>query len=190
MQYLVSTRHLGIKYRKEGSTFTIQGYSDSNWAGCEVARKSISGYVIMASGGAISWKSKLQTIVAHSTIEAEYVGLSECAREIMWLRSLLFELGHGQEQATWLYGDNTASISVAEIPRTHARSKSIDIRHHSIRGFVEANHIKLKQINTQDMTADIFTKALGRRDFIRHRTALGMRTALTHIPGGVSESEC
>ena len=145
----------------------------------------------MANGGAISCRSKLQTIVAHSTMEAEYIGLTECAREIIWLRSLLLELGHTQNQPTTLFGDNTASISVAEPPRTHTRSKTIDIRHHAIRSWIETKQIKLEHIRTTEMTADIMTKALQAPDFIKHRASMGLHATLAErIPGGVLDMKC
>ena len=124
-------------------------------------------------------------------MEAEYIGLTECAREMIWLRSLLLELGHAQNQATTLFGDNTASISVAENPRTHTRSKTIDIRHHAIRSWIETKQIKLVHIRTTEMTADIMTKALHAPDFIKHRASMGLHaTSAGRIPGGVLDMKC
>jgi hypothetical protein len=91
----------------------------------------------MMAGGAISWQSKLQPTVAQSTTEAEYIAASAAAREGVYLRHLLSDLGFEQQEPTIVYEDNTGAIALAENPVHHSRTKHIDIRFHYIRECVE-----------------------------------------------------
>ena len=79
------------------------------------------------AGGAITWFSKKQSITAMSTTEAEYIALSEAAREVYWLRNLFFELGFAQSLPTTIQGDNNGSIAMTKNPQFHKRSKHIDL---------------------------------------------------------------
>jgi hypothetical protein len=129
--YLAGTKNLGITYTEPqgvtGRNNLFYGYSDSSFATAD-DKKSISGYVYLASGGAITWKSKKQTIIALSSTEAEYVALSESGCEACWLRNLYGELGFPQTNPTVLKGDNEGSCSMAENPQFHQRSKHIDLK--------------------------------------------------------------
>ena len=99
LRYLKGTINIDILYKQDGSDKCI-GYSDTDWAGDTLDRKSTSGYIFMLSGGPISWSSKKQKCVALSTAEAEYVALSESAQECLWLRQLEAELGCPPEGPT------------------------------------------------------------------------------------------
>jgi hypothetical protein len=77
LRYLVHTPCFGIWYPK-GSTFDLIGYSDSNYVGCKVDRKSTSGTYQFLERSLVSWSSKKQTSVALSTAEAEYVAVGQC----------------------------------------------------------------------------------------------------------------
>lgn len=91
LKYLKGTKDRGIVYGQ--GTLTIEGYSDSDWAGDKGSRKSTSGYIFMLNGGPVSWCSKRQATVALSSTEAEYIALTLAAKEATWLRLLLTELG-------------------------------------------------------------------------------------------------
>lgn len=92
--YLKATRDVGILYiGEQGGDLPIRGYSDSDWAGDYVIRKSTSGFIFMLYSGAVSWCLKHQTTIALSSTEAKYVVLSLTSKEAMWLRLLLKELG-------------------------------------------------------------------------------------------------
>ena len=95
-RYLQETQHTRIRYQRLDDEHTVFpksfGYTDSDWAGDQHDRKSTSGYVLLLCGGAISWKSRKPDVVATSSTEAEYVALSEAAKESIWLRRLLTEL--------------------------------------------------------------------------------------------------
>ena len=88
--YLGGTKSYGLHYCKSGNErLILHGYSDGDWAGCTKTRKSISGWIFMLCGAAISWQSKKQSVVAMSSCKAEYIALISSAREAVWLRRLL-----------------------------------------------------------------------------------------------------
>lgn len=84
LRYLKGTKELGICYEKGGDP-KLSAYSDSDWGQEKPERKSISGHVFLFAKGAVSWRSKKQSVVAQSTVEAQYIALSFAIREAMWL---------------------------------------------------------------------------------------------------------
>ena len=164
LEYVKNTHHYGLRYTRpcEGIKLEglLHGYSDADWAGQVEDRRSTSGYVFKLAGGPISWQSKTQKSVALSTAEAEYMALSDAAKEAMHLRALLTVLGIDVEEKTVIYEDNQAAIKIAENPVLHDRTKHIDIRYHFVRELVEALKIDVVYINTKDMVADLMTKAV------------------------------
>ena len=132
MRYLKGTIDFGILYTKQKSQNFV-AYSDADWAGDLDDRKSTSGYLFQICGGAVSWRSKKQSSVALSTAEAEYIALASTAQEAVWLRQLTTELGSGSTEATTIYEDNQAAISMSKNPQYHGRAKHISIKYHFIR---------------------------------------------------------
>ena len=128
----------------------------------------------MKAGGAITWGSKKQNIVSLSSTEAEYISMSDAARDALWLRSLYSELGYPQPEPTLIKGDNLSALAIAENPRYHKRTKHFDIKNHYIRDQIKNEIIQISYCPTGDMTADIFTKALPRQLFERHRDTLNV----------------
>jgi ATP-binding cassette subfamily B (MDR/TAP) protein 1 len=103
LRYIKGTSDVALCY--EGSEFTVRGYVDSDFASDLEKRKSITGYVFIITGGAVSWVSKLQTVVALSTTEAEYMAATQACKEAMWMKKLIEELRHKQENIL-LYCDS------------------------------------------------------------------------------------
>jgi hypothetical protein len=91
-RYLAGSKTMGLTYDCSIDCDAVETFSDSDWAADQDGRRSTTGYIVYLYGCAISWKSKLQHTVAHSSTEAEYMAMSDTAREIMWLRGLLSEL--------------------------------------------------------------------------------------------------
>ena len=181
LRYLKGTKNIGITYSKPETEDMVNqsgliGYSDASFAN-NYDRTSVSGYVFKAAGGAITWGSKKQNIVSLSTTEAEYICLSDAAREATWLRNLYEEVGFPQEEPTLVYGDNLSALAIAENPRYHRRTKHFDIKHHYIRDQVSNKTIVTGYLPTAQMTADIFTKALPRQAHELHRNSLGLFSA-------------
>ena len=138
----------------------IEGFSDSDWAGCVDTQRSTSGFVWIMSGGAICWRSKLQAIVTLSSMEAEYVGATPAVQEVVWLRDLLQELGVADATPSLLNMDNHGAVSLTRGTGDSNRMKHIDIRYHFIRSHVEDKHIEVQFLPTDEMTANILTKNL------------------------------
>lgn len=172
MRYLNGTIDYGLLYEKNS---TIEGFSDADWAGDLNDRKSTSGYVFMMSGAAISWNSKKQTCVALSTAEAEYIALSKASQESIWLRRLLADMGEKQPNATIINEDNQSAIAMTKNPQFHGRAKHIDMKYHYVREQVKSNEIQLKYCQSGDMIADIMTKGIGRVQFDKLRTMIGLK---------------
>jgi hypothetical protein len=122
---LQGTKDLCPTYHRTGSKELFTTYSDADYGGDKDNGKSTSGYCIIVGGGAISWRSKVQTFVVASTTEAEFVAAFEAGREIHWLRSLLQELGYKLRDASSLNVNNQSAISVAKNPEHHGRMKAM-----------------------------------------------------------------
>lgn len=137
----------------------VLGYSDADGMSQE-DRHAISGYVFMLNGGAISWLSKRQDTISLSTMEAEYIALTHAAKEAIWLKNLISELFGSITTPILILADNQSAIALAKDDRFHAHTKHIDIRYHFICYIIEEGNIRLTYCPTEDMTADIFTKAL------------------------------
>ena len=187
LRYLSATRDRGITFG--GGDLSIQGYSDSDWAGDKEDRKSTSGYVFMLNNGPISWASKRQKTVALSSTEAEYMALTLAAKETIWIRLLMTELGLMQDDATptvnvleregaiALKGDNQSAIALANNPVLHSRTKHIDIQHHFIRNEVTEGRIDLTYVSTEHMVADGLTKPLTHVKFFSFIRQLHMNSS-------------
>jgi len=162
LRYLKHTRDLRITYNGHTEHGAFQGYSDADWAGDTETRSSTSAYVFFLFGAPITWKSSRQHTIALSSTESEYYGLTNTAKEAIWLQTLLTELQyHGKEHVpTHIYGDNQSSLALAENPEYHQRTKHIDIKYHFIRQQVEKGTIHLSYVPTAQMVADGMTKPL------------------------------
>ena len=123
LRYLAGTKEYAIKYLANPRVDNrLQGYADASYVNTGDC-KSVSGYVFMLGSGAISWRSKKQTIIALSSTEAEYVALSEAAREAIWLRSLLIEMELSQNSPIVIKGDNDGSLVIAKNQQFHTSAK-------------------------------------------------------------------
>jgi hypothetical protein len=131
LRYLVSTPCFGIWYPK-GSTFDLIGYSDSDYVGCKVDRKSTSGTCQFLGRSLVSWSSKKQRSIALSTVEAEYVAAGQCCAQLLWMRQTLRDFGYNLSKVPLLC-DNESAIRLVDNPVEHSRTKHIDIWHHFLR---------------------------------------------------------
>jgi hypothetical protein len=130
-RYLVHTPNLGLWYPK-GSTFDLFGYSDSDYAGCKVDRKSTTGTCQFLGRSLVSWSSKKQNSVALSTAEAEYVAAGACCAQLLWMRQTLNDFGCEYKKIPLLC-DNESAIKLANNTVQHSKTKHIDITHHFLR---------------------------------------------------------
>ncbi|KAM1173977.1 hypothetical protein ACFX19_027172 [Malus domestica] len=141
------------------------GYVDSDYAGDLDGRKSTTGYVFTMAKGPVCWRSILQSSVALSTTEAEYMAVAEAIKEAIWIHGLIRDLGVDQKQVE-VHCDSQSAIYLAKYQVHHARTKHIDVRYHFIRGIVGEGEIILQKIPTKDNTADMLTKVVGVAKFV------------------------
>jgi hypothetical protein len=163
MRYLVLTPNLGLWYPK-GSHFELLRYSDADYAGCKVDRKSIFGRCQFLGWSLVSWSSKKQNCVALSTTEAEYVTAGSCYAQLIWMRQTLKDYGYTMNHIPLLC-DNESAMKIAYNPCEYSRTKHIDIRHHFLRDHAIKGDIVILYVGTNDKLADIFTKPLDEKRF-------------------------
>lgn len=165
IRYLLKTKDICIIYNCYSE---LIGYSDSDFASDVDSRTSNTGYIFMMNGGPVTWASRKQNTVALSTTESEYMAASEAAKEILWLRQLLIDIGEPQLMVT-LCVDNQSTIKLIHNPIYHKRTKHIDIRYNFIREKVEQNIIVIKYVESSIQLADFLTKALPYGKFVQNR---------------------
>ena len=181
MSYLVNTKTVGLTL--SGSKKPLEGYVDSDWAGCRDTRRSTTGYVFTFNNSPIVWSCKRQATVASSTVEAEYIAMGEAVRETVWLRGVLKALDCHQRDSTRLNCDNQGAIALAGKPTTHQRTKHIDIRHHMIREHIVAKTISLFYIPTVQQKADMLTKSLTGHLHSSNMKSLGLSRPVIPMKG-------
>nr|GEU50544.1 retrotransposon protein, putative, unclassified [Tanacetum cinerariifolium] len=150
-------------------------FADADHASCQDTQRSTSGTFQFLGERLISWSSKRQKSAAISSTEAEYIVLSGCCAQILWMRSQITDYGLGFNKIP-VYCDNKNVIALCCNNVQHSRSKHIDIRYHFIKEQVENEVIKLYFVNTEYQLADLFTKALGRDRIEFLINKLGMRS--------------
>jgi hypothetical protein len=124
-------------------------FSNADFAGCRVERKSTSGSCQFLGSSLVLWSSRKQSSVAQSTTEAEYVAAASCCFQLLWISYTLRDFGEECTQIP-LRCDSTSAISVAKNPVLHSRTKHIEVRYHFLRDNVEKGTIVLSHVPTQD----------------------------------------
>jgi transposase InsO family protein len=157
LRYLGGTPDYGITFGPNKLDFA--GYCDADFAGDVDTRKSTSGYVFTLGGGAISWSSKKQATVAASTTEAEYMSAAYAVKEALWLGNLLSDIGLDIFPVK-IFGDNQSALKLLRNPISSLRSKHIDVAYHFARDRVMRGDIIFSYVKTEDMLADMMTKAV------------------------------
>ena len=178
-RYLKGTASFGITYTRS-TDFVVQGYSDADFGGDLDTRRSTTGYIFQVCGGCLSWRSKLQRIVALSSCESELIALTEAMKEALWFRKILADLCFDTSDPLKLHEDNQAAISVssANSRKLSSRTKHFETRYFAIRHHIEANAICVEYCPTTEMIADMLTKPLGAVLFRRLLTMMGIRSVL------------
>lgn len=165
LRYLKGTADLGLVYSNESQG--LHSYVDADWGNDIVDRKSYSGFVLLLGGTAVAWESKKQKIVSLSTTEAEYISLSDGAKETVFNFKLIDELiknfndnGNilGATNGIKMYCDNQSALALSNNDINGKRSKHIDIRYHYVKNLVKSQLIEPNYISTKDMLADFLTK--------------------------------
>ncbi|RVX20446.1 Retrovirus-related Pol polyprotein from transposon RE1 [Vitis vinifera] len=173
LRYLKMTPGKGLFFRKTENRNT-EVYSDADWEGNIIDRRSTSGYCSFVWGNLVTWRSKKQSVVARSSAEAEYRALAQGICEGIWIKRVLSELGQTSSSPILMMCDNQAAISIAKNPVHHDRTKHVEIDRHFITEKVTSETVKLNYVPTKHQTADILTKALPRPNFEDLTCKLGL----------------
>ncbi|XP_031106199.1 secreted RxLR effector protein 161-like [Ipomoea triloba] len=162
LRYLKGTKDYKLGFRQTDN-LDVVGYSDADFAGCVDSRKSISGCVFIMAGGAISWRSVKQSLIATSTCEAEFVSCFEATSQGVWLKNFISELRvmDSISKPLKVYCDNSAAIFLAKNNnKSRSRSKHIDIKFLAIMERVKNKVVIIEHIKTELMLADPLTKGM------------------------------
>jgi hypothetical protein len=160
LRYIKGTVDVGLVYERDHrGKQECTGYVDSDYAGDLDKRRSTTGYVFTLSQAPISWRCTLQSTVALSTTEAEYMAMTEAMKEAIWLQGLLDDLGVEQDFLQ-VRCDSMSAIYLAKNQVYHARTKHIDVRYHFVRDVLDDGDILLVKIHTNDNPADMLTKVV------------------------------
>ena len=172
--YIRNTMDYGLTYSRD-SDLTPLAYVDADYGGCRDTRRSTSGYVFTMSGGPVTWSSKRQAMVALSTVEAEYVAMSRCSQQMVWMQTWLDEVEIEHNIPGIIRGDSHGAIALGRNTKDHGKVKHIDIRHHYLRELIKSGAISFKQVPSADNVADLFTKPLACDHHYRFLDVLNIR---------------
>ena len=173
--YLYTTRNQGIRYGHKVHDIIghnlVYGYADADYAMCPDTRKSNTGWVFMYNGGAISWRSCQQSVTALSTSEAEYMAISDSAKEARSLLKLNTSLDLMNKNNIKIYEDNRGALKWTSTQSEPNRTKHIDVHFHHIKDMVQLGRITVVPVETELQLADAFTKALprDRHEFLKEK---------------------
>ncbi|KAA0063166.1 Beta-galactosidase [Cucumis melo var. makuwa] len=173
LRYLKNTPGKGLMFRKTNRK-TIEAYTDSDWAGSVIDRKSTSGYCTFVWGNLVTWRSKKQSVVPRSSAEAEYKAMSLGICEEIWLQKVLSDLHQEYETPLKHFCDNKAAISIANNPVQHDRTKHVEIDRHFIKERLDSGSICIPYIPSSQQIADVLTKGLLRPHFDLCVSKLGL----------------
>ncbi|KAG8498939.1 hypothetical protein CXB51_005359 [Gossypium anomalum] len=157
LRYLRGTTDVCLQFGRTEDG--VIGYVDADFAGDLDRRRSLTGYVFTIGGCAISWKATLQTTVALSTTEAEYMAITEACKEAIWLKGLFSELNEDL-QISIVFCDSQSAIFLTKDQMFHERTKHIDVRYHFVRDIIARGDIVVSKISTHENPADMMTKSL------------------------------
>ena len=170
IHYLAGTPELGLVYQHTSDKLSLEAYADSNYGGEDSdCAKSQTGYLIYFGGGLIDWTSNIQSVVAQASSEAEQIAAFNTSRTVVYFRHLLEEFNIHMDGATTIWEDNSACIAQSKNPVHHKRTRHILLKYHYLRDLTESGIVKLQYICTKDQVADLLTKPLPKKDFLRLR---------------------
>ncbi|GKA65753.1 ribonuclease H-like domain-containing protein [Tanacetum coccineum] len=174
LRYVRGTLDHGLQLHVS-STAQLTAYTDADWAGCPVTRRSTSGYCVFLGDNLLSWSAKRQVTLSRSSAEAEYRGVANVVAETAWVRNLLLELHAPLTTATLVYCDNVSAVYLSTNPVQHQRTKHIEIDIHFVRDYVASGHVRVLHVPSRFQYADIFTKGLPSALFLEFRSSLNIR---------------
>ncbi|GJS92280.1 hypothetical protein Tco_0774916 [Tanacetum coccineum] len=181
-QYLRGTVNRGLWYLKD-SAIALTAIANADHAGCQDTRRSISRSIQLLGNRLVMWLSKRQKSAAISSTDVEYITLSDCCAQVLWMRSQLTNYCLGFNKIP-MYYDNKSAIALCCNNVQHSRSKHIDSRYHFIKEQVENGVVELYFVRIEYQLADVITKDLSRERIEFLFDKLGMRS---FTPGTLNE---
>ncbi|KAK6128152.1 hypothetical protein DH2020_038105 [Rehmannia glutinosa] len=175
LRYLQGTKDHMFTYQRSDHLEVID-YTDSDYVGCVDTRKSTFGYLFLLAGGAISWKSAKQSVIAASTMEVEFVACFEATIQGNWLRNFISGLGIVDSIAKPLkiYCDNSAAVFFSKNDKCSRGAKHMELKYLAVKEEVQKQKVSIEHISTDVMIADPLTKGLPPKTFIRHVEWMGI----------------
>ena len=159
MRYLEDTVSHGL-FLCRNSSHHLTAYSNADWAGCPVDRRSTNGFCIYLGSNLISWSSRKQPTVARSSTEAEYKAIANATAELLWIQSLQRDLHVSLSHPPVLWCDNIGATYLTANPVLHARTKHVEIGFHFVRDRVANKTLDVRFISGKDQLANVLTKPL------------------------------
>ena len=173
LHYLKGNPGKGILFKKN-DTLALEAYTDADYAGSLVDRRSTTGYCTFLGGNLVTWRSKKQNVVARSSAESEFRAIAQGLCELLWLKIILDDLRVKWEGPMKLYCDNKSAINIAHNPIQHDRTKHIEIDRHFIKEKLEEGLVCMCYVPSKRQLADILTKGLNSSSFHDLVFKLGM----------------
>ncbi|GJR19824.1 retrotransposon protein, putative, ty1-copia subclass [Tanacetum coccineum] len=176
LKYLRNTKDRFLVYGGE-KELRVTGYCDASWQTDKDDSKSQSGWVFLLNGGAVTWKSSKQDTVADSTCESEYIAACEASKEAIWMKNFIGDLGvvPTVQDPIEIFCDNESAVALTKEPKDHGKSKHIDRKYHFVRSKVAEGHVIVKDVRSEDNSADPFTKALAKSKHDEHAWSIGLK---------------
>ena len=159
LRYVKNTINTGLAFSKSSSTL-LSAFSDADWAGCIDDRRSTGGFAVFLGSNLVSSSARKQATVSRSSTEAEYKALANATAEVMWIQTLLYELGIKTPKAARLWCDNIGATYLSANPVFHRSTNHIEVDFHFVRERVARKLLEIKFIPTGDQLANGFTKPL------------------------------
>ncbi|GJR75515.1 ribonuclease H-like domain-containing protein [Tanacetum coccineum] len=183
LRYVYGTINYGLQlYVSSTSQLTV--YTNADWAGCPVTRRSTSGYCMFLGDNLLSWFAKRQVTLSCSSAEAKYRGVAYVVVETAWIWNLLLELHTPLSTATLVYYDNVRVVYLSTNPVQHQRTKHIEIDIHFVREYVASGQVCVLHVPSRFQYADIFTKGLPTTLFLEFRSSLLNVQRISRHTGG------
>jgi hypothetical protein len=180
LKYLRNTKERLLVYGGE-TELKVSGYCDASFQTDRDNCCSQNGWVYLLNGGTVSWNSSKQDTVADSTCESEYIAASEAAKEAIWIKNFLEDLGvvPSVQDPIEIFCDNEGAVALTKEPKDHGKSRHIDRKYHFVRHKVAEGKVIVKRVSSEENPADPFTKILSKAKHDLHGERIGLRDGIS-----------